>query len=140
MLTKKYLDEFGDATPEFDALINEMCTAFLKSWHVVRGLPGYTGFYVPAVTIQSGTLSLWGVLDIEHMAEEDVYIEVWRRFFGAIENMGENQITGFGILDMAIVVPQLRPQPMPAPVAPPTAPAAPPDEPPKTPRKKHRFF
>lgn len=94
----------GGATQKFDDMVNNMVEGFKANWHHVRSMQGYSGFYVPTVTVKNGQISYWGILDIENMAEEDIYIEVWRRFFSAVDHLGERNITGFGIVDLNLIV------------------------------------
>lgn len=60
-------------------------------------------FFVVVIFEKNKRLSYWGIIDFETIPEEDIYLEVARRFDGAGKVLHDRAI-GFGLVDMISVL------------------------------------
>lgn len=95
------IEDDGRPTPDFEHMVETT----VKSWLAHDKLLGNkTDFIVMAVQERDGRKSFWGLIDVPNTPEEDLYVEMERRFYCAVRTLGEKQVFGLGILDIRAVL------------------------------------
>lgn len=95
------MDEHDEPTPHFLAIVEGMTRGAITGHKTV---PGVGDFYVPAICNTDGNVSYWGILDFTLTPEEDLFIEIERRFLAATQLLGQENIAGFGIVTLGAVI------------------------------------
>ena len=107
---KKFVDEDGHVTHLFIEATADMVKSVLDRRS--RGVP-IGDLFVPAVKHKGGKISYWGIIDFEELPEEDIYVEVRRRFYGAclaLENDFQ-EILEIGMVNVGMVINKIPPFP-----------------------------
>lgn len=95
------LTEDGHPTPQF----KEMISATVADWIRHDDVMGNkTQFLVMAIQEFDGRKSYWGMIDLKDTPQEDLYVEIERRFYCAYRTIGQNKIHGLGLLDVQAVL------------------------------------
>lgn len=95
------IDETGEPTPSFRSMISDTVENWIK--HDDQ-LGNHTQFIVTAVQEKDGRRSYWGLIDVQETPKEDLFVEIERRFYCAYRTIGEDNIHGFGIMDVLAVL------------------------------------
>lgn len=97
----RMMDDDNQPTPHFQRIVEDIVRNTLT---IRKQVPTAGDFFCPAVCNKDGNVSYWGVLDFGEIPEEDYYIEAERRFYSATQCLGEENITGFGLVGMPAVI------------------------------------
>lgn len=95
------IDPMGQPTPEFCRMVEttiKMWIGYEKNQQVK------TEFVVMSAQDKEGRISYWGVIDVPATPQEDLFVEIERRFYCAYRTIGQFDVVAVGILDINAVI------------------------------------
>lgn len=95
------IDPSGRKTPDFVDVVSDTVGTWIKE---NKKFNNPSTFVVMVAQEHDGRASYWGVIDVILTPEEDLYVEMEKRFYCALRTIGQDQVAGIGILDIRAVM------------------------------------